>query len=566
MIGTERLLLVCLWRPVHDGSHAAGAASAAAANGSYLIAPPRGGRNGDTSGGALAFRLEARSLLRHAEAELLDVTGLRLHELHRLRRAGMMLRTMWRRAAGSLLVPGAAEDGAPGLQRMDTATQMAAATPGASGSGGGGASGRATREPLWGSGGGGSAGHGGGGSGGRTRSRSASPPALTPPSMGLAAAARREMVDAATSARPLHDVALSEVPVLRQHLLKSMEEAEAYKTQLALAKDEAREVSEENRWVREALDESRERLSAMAEELAATRAALRARDMLDAQAAAARRDKAGAGGKGGIASALLGCVGGRDNLLKERQQQQQAHAYAAPVARLANRDPLSHPTPLPLPAPHASPPRMLPHPTVDDPAPFEVMSDAGDSGSWDARAETRAVVDETLAHVRRVASPVGGGAANRLRAARPKPSAAPMPRSSGGARRGKVIQRAKTAGGKLVGASAPSRAARAQATGSVGGGGGGKAVRARSQREVEAVHRAMLQPPASEDDDGVVAVLSPARHGAFMVVVVVLRRRRLRFGWLETTGLGRRRRVSMLAARPRRRGGIRLWWMASLRR
>ena len=37
--------------------------------------------------GGYAFRAEAASHLKHAEAELLDATGIRLHELHRLRRA-----------------------------------------------------------------------------------------------------------------------------------------------------------------------------------------------------------------------------------------------------------------------------------------------------------------------------------------------------------------------------------------------------------------------------------------------------------------------------------------------
>ena len=89
-IGTERLLLVSLCRPDHDGSHDhAAAANAAKGFGSYAIAPPQSpSKPPGTSGGALAFRLEAESLMRRAESELLDATGLRFHELHRLRRAG----------------------------------------------------------------------------------------------------------------------------------------------------------------------------------------------------------------------------------------------------------------------------------------------------------------------------------------------------------------------------------------------------------------------------------------------------------------------------------------------
>ena len=53
-IGTERLLLVSLWRPDHDGSHDhAAAANAAKGFGSYAIAPPQSpSKPPDTSGGA----------------------------------------------------------------------------------------------------------------------------------------------------------------------------------------------------------------------------------------------------------------------------------------------------------------------------------------------------------------------------------------------------------------------------------------------------------------------------------------------------------------------------------
>ena len=200
-VGTERLFLVSLWRPLHDplhagryigvdplhdGTHEAAAADAAAhGHGSVVIgadAAPVGGWSaspivtdltvggvrhgggahrggfgdvgggGSGGGGSLAFRLEAESLLRRAEVELHDATGIRFHELHRLRRAGQVLRSTWRRAVQSLFTPDdvvAAELGVHGstagghhgsvtptvLTRMATADEVAAAV-------------RSTEKPL----------------------------------------------------------------------------------------------------------------------------------------------------------------------------------------------------------------------------------------------------------------------------------------------------------------------------------------------------------------------------------------------------------------------------------
>ena len=83
--------------------------------------------------------------------------------------------------------------------------------------------------------------------------------------------------------------------------LHDLGEVEGLRTEIELARAEAKEVAEENRWVREALDESRLRCSEMAEELAAARAALRARETIEAARGVAKAAKGakGVGGGGG---------------------------------------------------------------------------------------------------------------------------------------------------------------------------------------------------------------------------------------------------------------------------
>ena len=109
MIGSERLFLVCLWKPAHNSSQQ----HQQQQRGKDTITDPlpmyrghsyshsplielrgavTGAAAGGAEGGGFAFRLEAQSHLQHAEMELLDATGTRLHELHRLRRAGMVVR------------------------------------------------------------------------------------------------------------------------------------------------------------------------------------------------------------------------------------------------------------------------------------------------------------------------------------------------------------------------------------------------------------------------------------------------------------------------------------------
>ena len=130
MIGSERLFLVCLRKPAHNSSQQhhqqqrgkdtitdplpmyrghsyshsplielRGAVSGALRGSQGGHSPGSGGGGavtgaaaGGAEGGGFAFRLEAQSHLQHAEMELLDATGTRLHELHRLRRAGMVVR------------------------------------------------------------------------------------------------------------------------------------------------------------------------------------------------------------------------------------------------------------------------------------------------------------------------------------------------------------------------------------------------------------------------------------------------------------------------------------------
>ena len=335
------------------------------------IAPPAGAMA--TQRGALAFRLEARSLLRHADAELLDVTGLRLHELHQLRRAGMMPRTMRRRAAARL-VPGAAEDGAPGCRYAyghadgggDAGASEAAAGARAAARPGSrcGAAAAAPAAPATAV----VAAVGG-------RSRSASPPALTPPSMGLASAARRRWW---TRRRPRgRDVALSEVPCFASTSSKAWKRPRRTRRNSPSQKKTRRGSFGEPVGARGAAVS--QRLSAMAEELAATRCAARAgqsstRRPLPRRDKAVREVRAASRRRCSAASAAV-TTSSRSGSSSRRMRTRRP-------LRLANRDPLSHPTPLPLPAPHASPPQAA-APDRRRP-PFEVMSDAGDSGSWDA--------------------------------------------------------------------------------------------------------------------------------------------------------------------------------------
>ena len=402
-IGTERLFLVSLWRPLHDGSHeAAAAAAAAAGNGSVVIgsdAAPVGGwtasptatdvavggtrgrkgrggfggvgGGGHGGGGALAFRLEAESLMKRAEHELVDSTGIRFHELHRLRRAGQVLRSTWRRAAQSLFTPAevhsaelaADQSGAAspplGLARMDTAHAVAAAV-------------RATDRPLEPLGGplwrGQSAaatspvGEDGGEAVSARSPPDAQHPRLTPMTRLLASASGNEMIDSACSARPYEDAVLSEVPALHNQLAQRDEEHEALATEMAMLRVEASEVAEENRVVREALDESRLRLSVMAEELAATRAALRAREVLDGPdrqvdhtpppvEGGGSRDAAAlrvpqpkskhAGGGNGLLDWVVGCAGGRE-------PPPRAYAVTLHPALPAPKLPLSPPKEVPV--------------------------------------------------------------------------------------------------------------------------------------------------------------------------------------------------------------------------
>ena len=382
-IGGERLFLVSLWKPLHDGSHeAAAAAAAAAGHGSVVISshdPPVGGwtahhepsspnatdiavgskggfggrggfgdvsSGGSGGNGALAFRLEAESLLRRAEAELLDATGIRFHEMHRLRRAGQMLRSTWRRAAGSLLTTAEAEVATerppPAMMtRMDTGVEVASAVSSTS----------PAIEPL-----GGPLWKGGGGS----------------PLPILHADGALRMIDAACSARPIEDVALEEIPKLHNIIAKSEEEAAGLKLELDLAKAEAAEVAADNLRVREALDESRERLSEMAEELAVTKAELRARELLELQKQSKQRSpqrdhgltflgdtRPTTNGKqpAGILDSLFGCAGGR---AADPDPQPKAYAVTlkslpAPVVRE-----LSPPPPPPEPPPRSRKPHRPP--------------------------------------------------------------------------------------------------------------------------------------------------------------------------------------------------------------
>ena len=320
-VGAERLLLVCLWRqPEHEEG--------------------------------LGARSEAQSHMRRAEAELLDATGLRLGEMHRLRRAGQMIRSMWRRAAGSLFTP----VGGPELRRMDTSMEVAAAAPVYSPSAR--SSSEAAGSPSPGLGGYGSA---GGASAERradgpsprlllsgsviashyAASRS-SPPRPPPP---LAAV---DMVDAATSARPLQEAAMLQQLQASAELQRREGDADALRTQLELLRAEAAEVAEENQSVREALDESRMRLSDMAEELAATRAALRAREQMY-EHLEQRRRPAPIGSL--VANSVLGCVGGRENNLRSANLRKAHRSYAV---NLVPTEPNATATP------GDSPPKLLP--------------------------------------------------------------------------------------------------------------------------------------------------------------------------------------------------------------
>ena len=247
----------------------------------------------------LPLTLCARTLLACAQ-------GIRLHELHRLRRAGQIVRTAWRRAQGSLLV---AE---PGLKRMSTSEQVAAAVsttspsldprkfsvaePGSGGSDGSDYGGRYQASPPS---------HRGGL---LLSGRALAHAVALSPTVGRAAVAV-DMIDAAISARPLEEAAMLQHLVDSAELQRRTDDCNALEVELRLTKAEATEVAEENLWVREALDESRERLSAMAEELAATRAALYRREQ---QLEEARHGRKGKKSSRGAGTWPLGCVGGRD--------------------------------------------------------------------------------------------------------------------------------------------------------------------------------------------------------------------------------------------------------------
>ena len=78
----------------HQGGAVTGAPSShspGCGGGGAVSGATAGGSNGSNGSNGFAFRLEAQSHLQHAEMELLDATGTRLHELHRLRRAGMVV-------------------------------------------------------------------------------------------------------------------------------------------------------------------------------------------------------------------------------------------------------------------------------------------------------------------------------------------------------------------------------------------------------------------------------------------------------------------------------------------
>ena len=358
LLGSERLFLVALWKPQHDGSHGpcGTAALAHSANGhvsstpgsptlpitplhrghSYshdhrvVIAAEAAAVSSDGGGGSFAFRAEAESHLHHAEAELLDATGLRFHELHRLRRLGLIVRSAWRRATGSLLAPAAAHAHEHALRRMETEQQLAAAMPWAHSppldprafhnefSPSGAADG--TARPLGTASGGGSPpSHR---SGMLFSGSSLSHAAAFGASALAAAAPVVDMIDAAISARPLEEAAMLQHVLDSAELQRRSEDCLALDVELKLVKAEAAEVAEENRWVREALDESRQRLSTMAEELAATKAALRHREEQLHEAKHGQAKAARGGGAG-----LLGCMGSRE---PPPSQPPAAHAPLAP--------------------------------------------------------------------------------------------------------------------------------------------------------------------------------------------------------------------------------------------